>query len=622
MVLYSKPVYAEAIRNDLIATVGYWTTSGFASTDVDINGCPITHFYYLSPSSIRPMESTQGYHIGYSVVKVSEAGNGYSMYHYYTGNGQSIATTDDIAVRNISTTCTASVPNYPPAPLPYETKRGELYYEQHFNESGDLLKTVFYYPDYNEAPVVSTPGFIVSNLLTASGKMLGTKYTLNTVKKTGMTIEETDRDPGSGTNITSTKRIYYGSPFHHQPTRTVISTSSGDSLVTNTRYATDFRLASCDAISDCSAEYNTDCATCQTNYNTTRTGCAGNSTCLTNAYLTYLQCLNNARISYTSCRKTNYMNTNSSFNTCKTSAEGSAGAELKPILALQDEHRIVPIEVTQWKDSSLLHADFTRYDYVTSPSGIPFPNKTQLVNLQAPSSTFTNAAISGTGLTKDSRYQDEATYNFASGNPVQVTPASGVASAYIWDYANTRPIAKASNAAVDQIAFTSFESDGKGGWTFSGTPAADASALTGTKDYALNGSNNITRSGLSTSKSFIVSYWSKSGSATVNGSSGTLVLTANSWHYYVHTLAAGISSVTVSGSVTIDELRLYPADAQMTSYTYSPLLGMTTSADADSHISYYQYDALGRLNVIRDQDGNIIKTVQYHYAGQTTQTLP
>jgi YD repeat-containing protein len=91
---------------------------------------------------------------------------------------------------------------------------------------------------------------------------------------------------------------------------------------------------------------------------------------------------------------------------------------------------------------------------------------------------------------------------------------------------------------------------------------------------------------------------------------------ANGWKYFEHRLASGITSVTVSGSVTIDGLRLYPSDAQMTSYTYSPLVGMTSSADAGSHISYYLYDALGRMTAIKDQDGNVIKTIQYHYKGQ------
>jgi YD repeat-containing protein len=72
----------------------------------------------------------------------------------------------------------------------------------------------------------------------------------------------------------------------------------------------------------------------------------------------------------------------------------------------------------------------------------------------------------------------------------------------------------------------------------------------------------------------------------------------------------------VSGTGNIDELRLYPKTAQMTSYTYAPLVGMTSSCDMDNKITYYSYDALGRLMFIKDQDGNIIKTMQYQYINQ------
>jgi YD repeat-containing protein len=66
----------------------------------------------------------------------------------------------------------------------------------------------------------------------------------------------------------------------------------------------------------------------------------------------------------------------------------------------------------------------------------------------------------------------------------------------------------------------------------------------------------------------------------------------------------------------IDELRLYPANAQMTTYTYSPLKGMTSNCDVDSRVIYYNYDGLGRLRYTRDQDGNILKTIEYHYQQQ------
>jgi len=51
----------------------------------------------------------------------------------------------------------------------------------------------------------------------------------------------------------------------------------------------------------------------------------------------------------------------------------------------------------------------------------------------------------------------------------------------------------------------------------------------------------------------------------------------------------------------------------MTTYTYLPSIGLSSECDVDNRVTYYQYDGLGRLQVEKDQDGNIIKTYQYHY---------
>lgn len=40
---------------------------------------------------------------------------------------------------------------------------------------------------------------------------------------------------------------------------------------------------------------------------------------------------------------------------------------------------------------------------------------------------------------------------------------------------------------------------------------------------------------------------------------------------------------------------------------------MTSACDVDNKITYYFYDGFGRLKWIKDQDLNIIKTIQYHY---------
>jgi hypothetical protein len=260
-------------------------------------------------------------------------------------------------------------------------------------------------------------------------------------------------------------------------------------------------------------------------------------------------------------------------------------------------------------------AHFTKYDSSISPVGVVYPGKTQAVNLQALSGSFTDATVSGNTLVRDSRYEDEASYVFSGGNIRQVTGRDGVPVSYIWDYSNKEPIAKVSNATSDQIAYTSFEADGNGSWTIpSGT--RDTAAMTGNQSYSL-GNGSLSRSGLNSGTSYIVSYWSKQNTPyTVSGTTSTLTgKMIRGWTYFEHTIK-GTSSLTISGGGNIDELRLYPATAQMTTYTYRPGVGISSQCDVGNRITYYFYDGLGRLHHMKDQDGNIVKTVDYHYMGQ------
>ena len=57
----------------------------------------------------------------------------------------------------------------------------------------------------------------------------------------------------------------------------------------------------------------------------------------------------------------------------------------------------------------------------------------------------------------------------------------------------------------------------------------------------------------------------------------------------------------------------------MTTYTYDPLVGMTSQCDANNKITYYEYDSFNRLKTIRDQDGKVIKTIDYQYQQTNTQ---
>jgi YD repeat-containing protein len=55
------------------------------------------------------------------------------------------------------------------------------------------------------------------------------------------------------------------------------------------------------------------------------------------------------------------------------------------------------------------------------------------------------------------------------------------------------------------------------------------------------------------------------------------------------------------------------ADASVTTYTYKPLLGVSTVTDPKGDIQYCEYDAFGRLKTIKDKDGNIVSENKYNY---------
>jgi hypothetical protein len=77
---------------------------------------------------------------------------------------------------------------------------------------------------------------------------------------------------------------------------------------------------------------------------------------------------------------------------------------------------------------------------------------------------------------------------------------------------------------------------------------------------------------------------------------------------------AGNAAATANGgSVWFDDVRLYPADAQMVTYTHDPLAGQTSISDPNSRPIYYEYDDLQRLQLVKDMNRNIVKHVEYHY---------
>jgi uncharacterized protein DUF5977 len=206
----------------------------------------------------------------------------------------------------------------------------------------------------------------------------------------------------------------------------------------------------------------------------------------------------------------------------------------------------------------------------------------------------------------------------ARGNIFEMQKANDIKQSFIWDYGNSQLIAEVTGANKSDIAYTSFESDGTGGWSGITIPGfVTNGSVTGKRAYTQTGFS-ISKTGLSTTTTYTVSYWSKNGAYAVNGAAATSLRTINGWTLYQHTVAnPSGGNITVSGTGTIDELRLYPSNAVMKTYAYEPLIGVSSICDANNHIVYYIYDVFSRLSLVKDETGNILKQNCYNYYNQS-----
>ena len=101
--------------------------------------------------------------------------------------------------------------------------------------------------------------------------------------------------------------------------------------------------------------------------------------------------------------------------------------------------------------------------------------------------------------------------------------------------------------------------------------------------------------------SYLLSYWE----SVDNGAS---------WQRVQQTLEVNEAStgyeLSAAGKL-IDEVRIHPRDAVMTTYTHLPGIGLSSQSDPNGHTTYYEYDALGRLSTIRDNERRLLKSYRY-----------
>ena len=72
---------------------------------------------------------------------------------------------------------------------------------------------------------------------------------------------------------------------------------------------------------------------------------------------------------------------------------------------------------------------------------------------------------------------------------------------------------------------------------------------------------------------------------------------------------AGSGGLTIAQENTLRGL----TKAMVTTYTYRPLIGVTSITDSKGYTTYYEYDPYNRLQYVRDADNNLISENKYNY---------
>jgi hypothetical protein len=217
--------------------------------------------------------------------------------------------------------------------------------------------------------------------------------------------------------------------------------------------------------------------------------------------------------------------------------------------------------------------------------------------------------------TNNTKYKTIQTFTYdANSNLTGMQDEGGRSVANIYDYNDKYIVASVVNAdpLVDAPAYTSFETSSLGGWVLTGSTAPGMGAMTGTQSFALSSGNGLAAP-INTAKSYTVSLWA-TGAVSVNGGISPIksAPVINGFTYYEYIIPAGSTTAVISGNATIDELRLYPQTARMKTTTYDPLIGKTSECDENNRITYYEYDNLGRLKFVKDENHYALKMYEYN----------
>ena len=216
-------------------------------------------------------------------------------------------------------------------------------------------------------------------------------------------------------------------------------------------------------------------------------------------------------------------------------------------------HILAPvIEESKWVDGELVYGVATEYKIEDK---IVVPENVYLIET---SGGLTGLNESTDGENFDINYKERANYLYdKNGNLIQIRETNNMPTSYVWGYNNTFPVAQAIGVEVALLE------------------SSVADAVNSLATYS-NGLDDLE-----------ILLADINGLDTENK--------RNNWRNFNLALNSSLE------------------EGQITTYTYDPLVGITSQTDPNGITTYYEYDALGRLQHIRDHEENIVQHYEYRY---------
>ncbi len=553
-ILFSIPKYIYLLRSEANGALGLAGEPQYTSTGCRLDG---NYTYLVSPSSIIPMQTSQGAHKGYEYVREYQTGNGYVEYKFDV-SGALAFPDEGVSVRSIPSGCPSTGDYYPPAPLPNNFRRGSLLNQKVVDESGNLLKETIYNPVYQEDPY-GVFGVKTHEITSPSTPIHVTWYDMKSGRKVSEIVTEKTYNPDDVTDfVATTQEMLYESEIHNSPTKqSTYEGTSASGTALNSRliqYVQD--LTSCEqSCSSCVSTLNSALSTALSNYNynmsVTCVGGGGNCSslkgciagydpcditadptvgCKVCAYTNYKVEVNEAYEAYVDCMISNC--SDGEETACLNNKFSLADNELDALLTLHLQNNMInPVEVTSLRNENVVSSTYTEFDRdISNNASRIYPRYNYRINTDTPipNNQFDPATSNTSTVITDTDYDvaSEASYKYSEGRIVEVIGRDQVYTSYIWGHSNNYPIVKAV------------------------------------------GVNHFT---LST------------------------------------------AYTAVGGNLNTLRNQASLADALVTTYEYDPLIGMTAQTGPDGLRQTFEYDDLGRLLKVKDQNGDVLKQYSYNY---------